>query len=302
MTTPVRSAAAIGAAGLSYAWWEARWFVLRHVTMPVLPAGAPDLRVLHLSDLHLTPYQRRKRSWIASLAALEPDLVVNTGDNLAHRNAVRPLLAALGPLTDRPGVFVLGSNDYFSPTPRNPAMYLVADSGRRVTSSQLPWEDLRARFRLAGWADLGNRRDSLTVKGVRIAFAGVDDPHLDYDDLAAVAGPADAEADLRVGVTHAPYLRVLDQFARDGYDATLAGHTHGGQLRLPGKGALVTNCDLEPARARGLHRHPAGSQPGDPGSAWLHVSAGVGTSPYAVARFCCRPEASLLRLTSRPGF
>ena len=148
------------------------------------------------------------------------------------------------------------------------------------------------------WGALTNRRATLTVRGVRLAFAGVDDPHLEYDDLQAVRGPADTEADLRVGVSHAPYLRVLDQFAADGHDLILAGHTHGGQIRLPFKGALVTNCDLEPARARGLHRHPADSSPGDPGSAWLHVSAGAGTSPYAVARFACRPEATLLRLTA----
>ncbi len=77
------------------------------------------------------------------------------------------------------------------------------------------------------------------------------------------------------------------------------GHTHGGQLCLPFKGALVTNCDLEPARAKGLHRHPASSRPGDPGSSWLHVSAGAGTSPYAQVRFCCRPEATLLTLAPR---
>ncbi len=91
---------------------------------------------------------------------------------------------------------------------------------------------------------------------------------------------------------------MLDQFASDGYDATLAGHTHGGQVCLPGRGALVTNCDLEPARAKGLHRHPADAAPGVPGSSWLHVSAGLGTSPYAPVRFCCRPEATLLTLTT----
>ena len=301
----VRAGAAVGAAGvvgLGYAWCEARWFALRHVTVPVLPAGAPELRVLHLSDLHLTPYQGRKRDWIASLRQLEPDLVVNTGDNIAHMHAIDPLMAALGPLTEAPGVFVLGSNDYFSPTPRNPFRYLVPD-GRRHTSSQaLPWQHLIDRLSAGGWAELTNRRDTVTVKGVRLAFAGVDDPHLEYDDLTSVGGPADADADLRIGVTHAPYLRVLDQFADDGYDITFAGHTHGGQLCLPGRGALVTNCDLEPARAKGLHRHPATSEPGTPRSSWLHVSAGAGTSPYAVARFCCRPEATLVRLTQRPDF
>ena len=296
------AAAATGAAGLGYAWCEARWFTLRHVTVPVLPPGASELRVLHLSDLHLTPYQRRKREWITSLRALEPDLVVNTGDSIAHREAIDPLLDALGPLTEAPGVFVLGSNDYFSPTPRNPVRYLLPDDRRYTDSTGLPWQYLIDRFSDAGWTELTNRRDELTVKGVRLAFAGVDDPHLGYDDLAAVEGPAEPDADLRVGVSHAPYLRVLDRFAYDGYDLTFAGHTHGGQLRVPFKGALVTNCDIEPARARGLHRHPATSSPGDPGSSWLHVSAGAGTSPYAVARFCCRPEATLLRLTRRPDY
>jgi predicted MPP superfamily phosphohydrolase len=294
--------AAAGGAGLAYAWWEARWFTLRHVTVPVLPPGAPDLRVLHLSDLHLTPYQQRKLDWVASLRTLEPDLVINTGDNIAHHAAVDPLMAALGSLVEVPGVFVLGSNDYFSPTPRNPFRYLVPDDRRYTRSAALPWQYLVDRLGEAGWTGLSNRRDQLTVKGVRLSFAGVDDPHLKYDDLAAIRAPADPDADLRIAVTHAPYLRVLDQFAADGYDLTFAGHTHGGQLCLPVKGALVTNCDIEPARAKGLHRHPARSRPGDPGSSWLHVSAGAGTSPFVVARFCCRPEATLLRLTQRPDF
>ena len=149
--------------------------------------------------------------------------------------------------------------------------------------------------------DLTNRFGALTVGGTSFAFAGVDDPHLRYDDLALVEGPATADADVRIGVAHAPYLRVLDQFARDGYDAIIAGHTHGGQVCVPGYGALTTNCDLDHARAKGLHRHPADSRPGDPGSAWLHVSAGLGTSPYAPVRLACRPEATLLTLTPRSG-
>ena len=146
---------------------------------------------------------------------------------------------------------------------------------------------------------LSNELGSLTVGDTTFALAGVDDPHLDYDDLAAVAGPADPTADVRLAITHAPYLRVLDRFAADGYDAVLAGHTHGGQVCLPGYGALTTNCDIESARAKGLHRHPADSRPGDPGSAWLHVSAGIGTNPYVRFRVACRPEATLLTLVPR---
>jgi predicted MPP superfamily phosphohydrolase len=120
---------------------------------------------------------------------------------------------------------------------------------------------------------------------------GVDDPHLNYDVLDDV--PADASADLAIGVAHAPYLRVLDRWNSLGYPLIMAGHTHGGQLRVPFYGALVTNCDLDRSRARGLHTH----QVDDHDPSWLHVSAGLGTSPYTPVRFACRPEATLLTLT-----
>jgi predicted MPP superfamily phosphohydrolase len=290
--------AAAGAGLTAYAAWEARQYTLRRVTLPLLPPGHDPLRVLHLSDVHMTPGQERKQEWLSGLADLEPDLVIDTGDNLAHRDSVPVVRESLGDLLDVPGVFVFGSNDYFAPSFRNPLRYLLPDDGRRNTNTPLlPWRDLRSAFEDAGWVDLTNTRATLKVGGTSFAFAGVDDPHLGYDRLDAVAGPADAGADVRLAVAHAPYLRVLDRFAADGYDAIIAGHTHGGQVCLPGVGALTTNCDLEPARAKGLHRHPAHSSPGDPGSSWLHVSAGLGTSPYARIRVACRPEATLLTLT-----
>ena len=210
------------------------------------------------------------------------------------------VLESLGPLVERPGAFVFGSNDYFEPTVGNPLRYLLPDDGRRhIHTPPLPWRTLRDDLTDAGWLDLSNSTGRLKVGDLVFAFAGVDDPHLGYDDLAAVAGPAPDDADVRLGVAHAPYLRVLDQFARDGYDAILAGHTHGGQVCVPFVGALTTNCDLDHARAKGLHRHPADSRPGDPASSWLHVSAGLGTSPFVRLRVACRPEATLLTLVPR---
>lgn len=304
----LRSAGAVLRAGLitgvsagvaltTYAVCEARAFVLREVTMPALPPGADPLRVLHLSDIHMTPGQSAKQRWLSSLGSLAPDLVINTGDNLSHHGSVPVVLDNLGSLLDVPGAFVFGSNDYYSPTIRNPLRYVLPDDGsRRTDQAQLPWRDLKSAFTGTGWLDLTNRRDGLEVNGVRIAFAGVDDPHLKLDDLTSVAGPADPDADVRLAVVHAPYLRVLDQFAADGYQAIIAGHTHGGQVCVPGYGALTTNCDLDNARAKGLHRHPADSTHGDESSAWLHVSAGVGTSPYARIRVACRPEATLITM------
>ncbi|QIX28272.1 metallophosphoesterase [Nocardioides sp. JQ2195] len=299
-TRILRLGALAGAATLGYAATEARAYTVRRVDLPVLPAGHAPLRVLHLSDIHMTPGQTKKQEWVRELSGLQPDLVINTGDNLAHKRAVPVVLDALGPLLEIPGAFVFGSNDYFAPTPRNPLRYLMPDNGVRATNSPtLPWRTLRDEFRSAGWADLTNTGAAFGVGGTSFGFVGVDDPHLSYDDLPAVAGPARDDVDVRLAVAHAPYLRVLDQFAADGYDAIIAGHTHGGQVCLPFIGALTTNCDLDTARAKGLHRHPADSAPGDQGSTWMHVSAGLGTNPYTRIRLACRPEATLLTLTPR---
>src|SRR6478735_12177815 len=140
VTGATGAAAVAGVALTAYATWEARQYTLRRVEVALLPAGARPLRVLHVSDIHMTPGQTRKQEWLAGLATLRPDLVVNTGDNLAHAASVPVVRDALGALLDVPGVYVLGSNDYFSPTVRNPLRYLLPDDGRRkVSSSRLPW-------------------------------------------------------------------------------------------------------------------------------------------------------------------
>ncbi len=293
-------AAVAGAAAIGYASViERNWFALREQTVPVLPPGADPLRLLHISDLHLTPGRHRLMAFVRSLAALEPDLVVNTGDSIAAPDAIEPLLDSLGPLLDMPGVFVYGSNDLYSPKPKNPARYLWRTSaGERRDEPDLPWEKLGGELAAAGWLDLNNRRGQLTVNGLDIAFAGVNDSHHDLDRYDLVAGQADPAAGLRIGVLHSPEPRVLDQFAADGYELLLAGHTHGGQVCLPGFGALATNCGIDRARARGLSMHPQ-IAPTTGRTAWLHVSGGLGTSPWAPVRFACRPEANLLTLTPR---
>ncbi|MFV2197964.1 metallophosphoesterase [Nocardiopsis sp. LOL_012] len=284
---------AIGVAGVAYASViERNWFRLRRYELPLLPPGADRLRVLHLADAHLTPGRRMLIEWIRGLAEHEPDLVVNTGDSLGHRDAVDPFIDALGPLLDRPGAFVYGSNDMFSPQLKNPARYLWRTSRadykkRRVPD--LPWRELGERMSSAGWLDLNNRKGSLKAAGSGIALAGVHDSHIGLDRYDKVAGPADPDADLRIGLLHSPEPANLDRFAADGYQLLLAGHTHGGQLCLPFYGTLVTNCGIDRRRAWGLHRYD---------SAWLHVSGGLGTSPTAPVRFCCRPEATLLDLVA----
>ena len=296
--TLLKVTALVGAAGIGYASViERNWFALRQLEIPVLRAGAAPLRVLHNSDAHLTPAPHRLMSWLRTLDALEPDLVVNTGDSIAHPRAVDPFLTSLGPLLQRPGVFVFGSNDLYSPKPRNPARYLWRTSAEEHARDvdDLPWEELGAGLESAGWFNASNRRARMKVGEHDVEVAGVHDSHVGrdrYDDIAGVADPA---ADLRLGVMHSPEPAVLDRFAADGFALLLAGHTHGGQLRLPGTGPLVTNCGIPRRLASGLHRYPGTGADSEP---WLHVSAGLGTSPYAPVRFCCRPEATLLTLVA----
>jgi uncharacterized protein len=290
---------AIGAGCLAYAGlYEVNAFRLRRVAVPVLPRGARPIRILHVSDVHMTPYARARQRWLSSLGALEPDLVINTGDNLAHEEAVPYVLGSFGRLLDRPGVYVWGANDYYAPKFKNPLRYLRGPSrSDRLPEPTLPWHDLGRGFKEIGWIDLTHTRALLEIKGVRLGFRGTDDAHIDQDRYAEVAGPIDHdEIDVAIGVTHAPYRRVIDAMAYDGHDLIIAGHTHGGQVCVPFYGALVTNCDLDTGRAKGLSKHTAGGR-----TAWLNVSAGVGTSPYAPIRFACPPEATLLTLTSVSG-
>ncbi len=280
---------AAGAACVGYGVLVERdWYRLRRERVEALEPGQPPLTVLHLSDLHLTVADTRRMAFLRRLAAEPVDLVVLTGDMLGEPAALDPVLEALGRFRPRLGaVAVLGSNDYWAPRFRNPLGYFLGPSSRRRRrSGGNPWRELVDGLETQGWTVLSNRRGRLGD----VELAGMDDPHIRRDDLGVAVPPNSSSPRLRMGIVHSPYRRALDAFERNGYGLLLAGHTHGGQVRLPGVGALVTNCDLPRDRVRGLSRW---------GSSWLHVSAGLGTSKYAPFRFACRPEASLLQVVPR---
>jgi len=143
-----------------------------------------------------------------------------------------------------------------------------------------------------GWVNLNNKRSSISINGITIDVRGTDDAHLELDDYENVSGKKNGE--LSIGVTHAPYARVLDAMAQDELDLIFAGHTHGGQVRMPwtgGSRSLTTNCDLPNWRSRGLTK--IDNQP------YLNVSAGMGSNPYARIRFLCPSEASIVTLTHK---
>ena len=264
---------------------ERNLFFVKYDSLAVLPKGAKPIRVLHISDIHMAPWQKRKQRWISKLAELKVDLVVNTGDNLGHTDAVKPVVEALAPLIATPGVFVNGSNDYYAPGLRNPFNYLMKPS-TPMPGKPLDTATLMREFE-KGWLNLNNKSGTINVKGTTIGFVGLDDPHdqlANYDGISLPTG-----ADVLFGVAHAPYLRVIEELGA--CELIFSGHTHGGQVCLPGGRAIVTNCDLPPKNARGL----SGWQT-DKGFTFLNVCAGLGTSIFAPVRLFCRPEVRLLTL------
>ncbi|MEN9715897.1 MAG: hypothetical protein RJA35_1364 [Actinomycetota bacterium] len=292
----------VAAVGLLAAIWgigiERHLRVIRNEKqeLSVLPSGASPLRVLHISDFHAAPWQTRKLAWIAKLASLDVDLVVDTGDNLGHAGAIDPVLSALSGLGKKPGVYVNGSNDYFAPKPRNPLSYLRAPS-ERVSQTPLDTERLTRGFDAFGWLGLNNTGGSLTVNGIKVGFIGVDDMHDGLADLASLQASRDslgADVDVVIGVSHAPYLAAIDAMNDAGASVMFAGHTHGGQVCIPGFGALVSNCDLQPRKARGLSSWTRNGK-----QMWLNVCAGLGHSIYAPVRFACRPEVRIVTLVAK---
>jgi predicted MPP superfamily phosphohydrolase len=288
-----------GGAALGYALAEAHWRVLRLIEVPVLPAGAAPLQVLQISDPHFTASQRRKVDWVRRLADLEPDLVVATGDNFSSSDSMETALEAFEPLLGFPGAFVLGSHDFYSAQWRSPLAYLLAgrpglDAARQAPerTPALPTAAFRGVLTRAGWLDLDNARGSLGLGPERLAtdLVGLADPHAGWEELPPPT--SHAGADLVLGLVHAPYVGAVQSLVDDGARLVLAGHTHGGQVALPGLGAIVSNTDLPRRQARGLSRWE-GADP----AAYLHVSVGLGASPFAPIRFAARPEATLLTLT-----
>jgi predicted MPP superfamily phosphohydrolase len=191
-----------------------------------------------------------------------------------------------------PGVFVNGSNDYRSPEPRNPLRYFrgpsVVSLNRNLDTSR--FTDELENF---GWKNLNNQSATLTAAGIKLGFLGLDDPHEDLDDLKSLEKQSKdvSGSDLVLGVAHAPYLRVIEAFAKCGAKMTFAGHTHGGQICLPGQKALVSNCDLPTQYASGLSGWSFEDK-----QSLLHLSIGLGCSIYAPVRLFCPPSATLIEL------
>jgi hypothetical protein len=277
---------AFGAGCVAYGVFvERSWYRLVRYRLDILPTHGPEaLTVLHLSDLHFINADDRKARFLAALPTA--DVTIVTGDFLAEPEGIPAAVAAVRPVRGRlASWFVLGSNDYFAPVPMSYLAYFRRNRKRRRAR---PGNASALVTTLVGdgWEDLTNTRRELSLDGLQVELLGLDDAHIRRHDLRVA--PRIRPELFGIALMHSPDS--APEAAALGYELLFAGHTHGGQVRLPFIGALVTNSSMPRRLVSGLIRL---------GTAVLHTSPGVGTSKYAPFRFWCRPEATILELGRR---
>ncbi len=278
-------ATAVGAGAAGYAFLEARLYRTRSYTVPVLHPGASRITILQVSDLHLRLRRQRLIRFLESLEGHPQDLVLATGDLLGDPEAVGECLRLLNGLEAKGGrYFVFGSSDYYAPTLKSYLDYFLGR--RRHGTARNPTRAFRHGLTGAGWQDMNNTTVRTTVNGTSIQLTGMDDPWLHREDRSLLVREADADTAVLVVHDPAPFEDAFEA----GYDLVIAGHTHGGQVRLPLIGAIVSNSTVPPRLARGLSNVDG---------SWLFVTPGLGTGKYAPFRFLCRPEASILHLVPK---
>src|SRR6056300_164728 len=300
--------AGLGALALGAAAWgalvERENFRVRREILPVLDPSSDPIRVLHLSYIHIAPWHSSSVRWIRELIELRPDVVVGTGDFLGHPEGLSALTEALMPFRGVPGVVTHGSNDRVAPRVKNPFSYVLEPSRPHGDHSgeAMNFAGLLELYQTLGWSDIDNGVARMDIRDSSLEWVGVGDAHYGLDDLPGLPGLLDKEREdteagttsiTTLGVTHAPYQRVLNALQNNGAEVIFAGHTHGGQVCWPGGRALTTNCDLPTSMASGVHVWTHAGK-----ASYLQVSAGLGNSISAPVRVFCPPEAVLVTLVA----
>lgn len=263
-TTPLRTlAAGLGQMARAAFAEPYKLAVERHtIGLRRLPRELEGLRIVHLSDVHHSPFTGREQVERAVEVAnsLQPDIIALTGDYISHeREYIQPCAEMLGRLKARCGVYaVLGNHDNWVDAP------LITDL-----------------FRLEGIRVLINEGIRFEDRGASFWLAGVDDTMVGLEDLPlALAGSSDDE--MKLLLAHNPII--LRRAARAGVDLVLAGHTHGGQVTW--RSERSASGRVRRRILRGLARR---------GETQIYVTRGLGTVVLPV-RYGCLPEVALLEL------
>jgi predicted MPP superfamily phosphohydrolase len=259
-------------AGVVYPFLEAKWcrVVRRTIPLPNLPASFRGTTVALLADVHHGPFVPLAyiRHIVSMTNALQPDIIALAGDFVhRHDHYIAPGIATLGKLKGALGRFtVRGNHDN-----RN---YHGTHSFRALSCAALADAKL---------PDLNNRGIWIERGSARLRICGVGDLWTDRQDLGTALGDA-TERDAVVLLSHNPDFVETIRDRRVGL--VLSGHTHGGQIVMPGYGAPVVPSRYGQKYLYGLVQGP---------TCPVFVTRGVGTVTPPV-RFRCRPEVVLITL------
>lgn len=236
---------------------------VRHLTVPVngLPKALSGLRIAHVSDLHFRRWGRLYEETQEALLSLDPHFIFLTGDYavnpLRWERAAKLARRFVEPLAKRYPVYaVLGNHDHPS----------LAEEDR-----------IPVRF-------LRNESVILKHGGATFELAGIEQSHFDGENLEAALGTNPA---CEFSILLAHYPSTVFRLPPGRVDLMLAGHTHGGQIRLPFLGCVWPNDRISRRMARGLHAV---------GGTLVHVSPGIGVSWPLPIRFNCPPELTVLNV------
>ena len=255
------------AAGIIYVgaglWTGMRVLRIRlvEVFLPGLPAELDGLKIAQISDIHYVGPAKVHEKLAEAVEEQAPDLVVFTGDFVESADQVEPCAELVGRLS------------------AGRAAHAVSGNWEHWSHAQ---EAMTAALEAEGVAVLDNRHIVFERNGARLYLAGVDDPHTNSDDLeAALAGvPEGAPVVL---LAHSP--DIIEEAAARKVPLVLAGHTHGGQIRLPGR-PLVAPRIRRGDLVAGLYREK---------DTWIYVNTGVGASVVRL-RFYCPSELTVFTL------
>jgi len=289
-----------------YAYYvEPRRFRVVQVQMQTHRGFDCQLRILHISDLHLKNREKAKLDFLRGLHRNAVDMVFITGDIIEDDSGIDCCVELLRGFTTRIGVFVVfGAHDRWDTRLWNVVRDLSLGGYRKGRPND--FDRLKRELEGIGVVCLENESHRITlparVNGVHaeveprsvrptgeedLWLVGVDDIFAGLDDFEkALSGvPADG---FRILLTHA--IESPEDLAARRFDAVFAGHSHGGQVRLPFFGPVITRSSLQREYATGLFE--IGNTP-------FHINNGIGTGRWTGFRFLCPPEATFVELTGR---
>ena len=293
MSVAIAVAIGLPLAALAVAAWavfiEPRRFRVRRVVLDADELGLPPLRILHVTDTHFHGRDGAMLRFLADLARGESfDAVFWTGDLIDTPGGIPSIAEAARLFSPRLGSFaVLGGHDYAWHGAAEAYLRLLSGSPAFGFSRDNPVDELRGALESAGvhlLEDESRRVEAGAGRG--FAVVGLRDAFVippDYD--AAWRGVQDGAP--VVVLAHSP--DVLRETASRGARVAFCGHTHGGQVRFPLIGALVTRSDLPGRLASGVFRA---------GPTTFLLNNGLGVSPATPFRLLCRPEVTVAQIVT----